>query len=144
MINSELTTTMSAPVKGKSAATQSDATRACLYAVVDRFNTDEPFWGSFVPIADLTEIGNDRFRLTLQGRGVLIAVRGELLRGIGEAVRYVPQLVVGAIPAIDPSTPHGPEPEIMWHHVDCSVDVEGKFTTSNFRKAIEAAISDLA
>ena len=135
---------MSAPVRGKSPGDLGDATRACVYAVVDRFNTDEPFWGSFVPIADLTEIGSDTFRLTLQGRGVLIAIRGELLRGIGESIRYTPRLVVGAIPPIDPSTPHGPEAPVVWHQVECSVDGDGKFVTSNFRAAIESAISDLA
>lgn len=134
---------MSATAKGKTPATLGDATRACLYAVVDRFNTDEPFWGSFIPVADLTEISTDKFRVTFQGRGVLITVRGTMLRGIGEAIRYAPTLAVGATPQPDPTNAEDVQSPVTWHQVACSVGDDGKFITSNFRAAIEAAIADL-
>ena len=134
---------MSATAKGKMPATLGDATRACLYAVVDRFNTDEPFWGSFVPVADLTVIDVDKFRVTLQGRGVLITVRGTMLRGVGDALRYSPTLVVGAMPVPDPSTAEEQHSPATWHQIACTVDDDGKFVTSNFRRAIESAIADL-
>lgn len=138
---------MSATAKGKTPATLGDATRACLYAVVDRFNTDEPFWGSFIPVADLTELGVDKFSASFYGRGVLITVRGTMLRGIGDALRYSPSLVVGAITMPDVSMIHmttdEPKPPLSWHRVACSVGEDGKFVTSNFRAAIESSIADL-
>jgi len=134
---SEINADMSAPVKGKSPATMSEATRACLYAVVDRFNTDEPFWGAFIPVADLTEIGDDSFCAAFHSRDLRLTVRGSLIRGIGETASIVPSIVVGATHiGEDPNPPR-------WHRVDCAVGADGKFVTSNFRKAIESAISDL-
>jgi hypothetical protein len=128
---------MSATVRGKSPANLSEATRACLYAVVDRFNTDEPFWSAFIPVADLTEIGDDWFRVAFHGRGLRLTVRGSLVHGIGETSPIVPSIVVGA-------THIGEEPNpLRWHRVDCAVGDDGKFVTSNFRSAIESAISDL-
>lgn len=128
---------MSATIRGKSPANLSEATRACLYAVVDRFNTDEPFWGGFIPVADLTELGEDRFRTAFQGRGLRLTVRGSLIRGIGEVASIVPSIVVGA-------TRIGEEPDpTCWHRVDCAVGDDGRFVTSNFRSAIESAISDV-
>lgn len=136
---------MSATAKGNAPATIGDATRACLYAVVDRFNTDEAFWGSFVPVADLTEIGADHFRLTLQGRGVLVAIRCTMLHGIGDGARFVPTIIVGAIPTPSPETADTPSPRepAIWHRVACAVGEDGKFITSNFRAAIEASIGDI-
>jgi len=129
---------MSAHVKGRSPANISEATRACLYAVVDRFNTDEPFWGEFIPVADLTEIGDDSFCVAFQGRDLRLTVRGSLIRGIGEIAQIVPSIVVGASHIGEEPGPPG------WHSVDCAVGEDGKFVTSNFRSAIESAISDLA
>jgi len=86
---------MSVHVKGRSPANISEATRACLYAVVDRFNTDEPFWGEFIPVADLTEIGEDSFCVAFHGRDLRLTVRGSLIRGIGEIAQIVPSIVVG-------------------------------------------------
>lgn len=134
---SELNGKMSAPVRGKSPANMSEATRACLYAVVDRFNTDEPFWGAFIPVADLTEIGEDSFCVAFHSRDLRLTVRGSLIRGIGETASIVPSIAVGA-------THIGEEPSpLHWHRVDCAVGDDGKFVTSNFRSAIESAISDL-
>jgi len=129
---------MSAAAKGKSSANLGEATRACLYAVVDRFNTDEPFWSAFIPVADLTEIGDDWFRVAFHGRGLQLTVRGSLVHGIGETSAIVPTLVVGANQIGDEQKPS------HWHRVDCSVGEDGKFVTSNFRSAIESAISDLS
>ena|SRR5690242_1346283 len=128
---------MSATAKGRSPANLSEATRACLYAVVDRFNTDEPFWSAFIPVADLTEIGDDWFRVAFHGRGLQLVVRGSLVRGIGETSPIVPSLVVGAKHIGDEQQPS------HWYRVDCAVGEDGKFVTSNFRSAIESAISDL-
>ena len=115
----------------------SEATRACLYAVVDRFNTDEPFWSAFIPVAELTEIGDDWFRVAFHGRGLQLTVRGSLVHGIGETSPFVPSLVVGA-------NRIGDDQKLSQsHHVDCAVGDDGKFVTSNFRSAIESAISDL-
>ena len=128
---------MSASVRGKSPANVGESARACLYAVVDRFNTDEPFWCAFVPVADLTEIGDDWFRVTLEGRGLRLTVHGKLVQGIGANAAIVPSLVVGAIRMADDGKPSS------WHRVECAVDDDGKFVTSNFRAAIESAIADL-
>lgn len=128
---------MSATAKGRSPANLGDATRACLYAVVDRFNTDEPFWSAFIPVAELTEIGEDWFRVAFHGRGLELTVRGSLVHGIGETSPIVPSLVVGA------NHIGAAEKPSHWHRVDCSVGEDGKFVTSNFRSAIESAISGL-
>lgn len=131
---------MSASVEGKSPADLGEAARACLYAVVDRFNTDEPFWSGFIPVADLTEIGDDWFRAAFEGRGFRLTVHGKLVQDIGATGAIVPSLVVGAIrtASADQGAPSG------WHRVDCAVGDDGKFVTSNFRAAIESAISGLA
>ena len=111
-----------------------EATRACLYAIVDRFNTDDPFWGSFVPEPDSTVVGTDTFDVTISGRGVRIAVRGTMR--IGPANQITPDLALGALRAGTADAPS------RWHAVTCLVDVEGRFVTSNFRTAMEAAITD--
>ena len=128
---------MSAHVRGKSPANISEATRACLYAVVDRFNTDEPFWGAFIPVADLTEIGDETFCAAFQSRDLRLTVRGSLIRGIGEIAQIVPSIVVGATRIGEEPTPRS------WHRVECAVGDDGKFVTSNFRSAIESAISEI-
>jgi len=129
---------MSAGVRGKTPADLGEAARACLYAVVDRFNTDEPFWGAFIPVADLTEVGDDCFRVAFEGRGLRLTVRGTLAKGIGQNAPIVPSLDVRASELTPYEKPSG------WHRVECAVGVDGKFVTSNFRAAIESAISELA
>lgn len=129
---------MSASVRGNPPANLGEAARACLYAVVDRFNTDEPFWCAFIPVADLTEIGDDWFRVAFEGRGLRLTVQGKLVQGIGANGAIVPSLVVGAIRTAEAAKPSG------WHRVECAVGDDGKFVTSNFRAAIESAISSLA
>jgi|SRR5215472_10737190 len=128
---------MSIMMNSTAAAGTDEAARACLYAVVDRFNTDDAFWGSFVPAADATDIGEDAFTVSLDGRGVRITVRGTLMRGLEDGPPIVPQLVVGAVRQGNQGAPK------TWHPITCSVNDEGRFVTSNFRAAIESAISDL-
>ena len=112
-----------------------ESARACLYAVVDRFNTEDPFWGAFVPEFESTYLGSDRFTVTLQGPGVRLKVQGVMLRD-SERGAITPSLVVGFIPAEGDAAP------TRWHPVTCTVDAQGRFGTANFRKAIEAAIKD--
>jgi len=114
-----------------------EAARACLYAVVDRFNTEDPFWGSFVPEFDSTFLGSDRFTVTLRGRGVRLKVQGVMLRPADGRGRIAPSLVVGSVPQSGDDSPS------RWHPVTCTVDDRGRFGTQNFRKAIEASIVDL-
>ena len=114
-----------------------EAARACLYAVVDRFNTEDQFWGSFVPEFESTYLGSDRFTVTLRGRGVRLKVQGVMLRNAERRGAITPSLVVGSEPA------EGDGPPRRWHPVTCTVDADGRFGTANFRKAIEAAIDDL-
>ena len=113
-----------------------EAARACLYAVVDRFNTEDAFWSSFVPEFESSTVGADRFSVTLLGRGVRLEVQGVILSGEG-AGSLSPRLVVGATPLTSAESPR------WWHPITCSVDEQGRFVTSNFRKAIENAIDDL-
>jgi len=112
--------------------------RACLYAVVDRFNTDDAFWGSFAPAPESTDIGEDSFAVSLEGRGVRITIRGALSRSDDKGSAIVPSLVVGATRLGMGGAP------LTWHPITCAVNDEGRFVTSNFRAAIESAISDLA
>lgn len=113
-----------------------EAARACLYAVVDRFNTEDSFWGSFVPEFESSRIESNSFSATLRGRGVRLEVQGTMLADVG-AVGVTPNLVVGAVPLFSAGSP------IRWHAVTCTVDPQGRFETSNFRNAIEAAIEDI-
>jgi hypothetical protein len=122
-----------APVASAAAA---DAARACLYAVVDRFNTEDPFWGSFVPEPDLTRLSHTGFSVTLRGRGIEFEVVGALARAYDVPGGFAPTVVVGARPS-------SATPPKAWHPVTCTVDDAGRFITSNFRKAIEASIDDV-
>jgi hypothetical protein len=111
--------------------------RACLYAVIDRFNTEDEFWGAFVPELDSTVLGEGRFTVVLQGGGARFEVQGMMLVDAGQPSSITPSLVVAGLP-IDGSRPR------RWHPITCAVDVNGRFVTSNFRRAIEAAIDDLS
>ena len=118
-------------------AAELEAARACLYAVVERFNTEDPFWGSFVPEFESTSLGADRFALTLRGAAIRLVVQGVMLRDSERPGTITPSLVVGA-------TPLGAQtPPSRWQPVTCTVDAQGRFGTANFRTAIEAAIEDL-
>ena len=119
------------------AAAASEAARACLYAVVERFNTEDPFWGAFVPELDSTSFGDDRFSVALHGRGVRLEVKGVMLTDNDKPGVVTPSLVVGACGQAAGAGVR------RWHPITCTVDANGRFATSNFRKAIEAAIDDL-
>lgn len=125
-----------APTRASQDDAVGESARACLYAVVDRFNTEDPFWGSFVPEFDSTYLGSDRFTLILQGPGVRLKVQGVMLRDVERRGTITPSLVVGSMPGEGDATP------TRWHPVTCTVDAQGRFGTANFRKAIEAAIQD--
>jgi len=115
-----------------------EAARACLYAVMDRFNTEDDFWGSFVPEFDATFLGSDRFTATLRGRGIRLRVQGVMLGGDSEGREAItPSLLIGSVPDSGDGEP------TRWHPVTCTVDSRGRFGTLNFRKAIEAAIDDI-
>jgi hypothetical protein len=128
---------VAATTRAAEEADAAEAARACLYAVVDRFNTEDEFWGSFVPEFESTYLGSDRFTVTLQGRGVRLKVQGMMLRDTERRGAITPSIVVATEP------PEGDEPPRRWHPVTCTVDAYGRFGTANFRKAIEAAIDDL-
>lgn len=117
--------------------TPDEAARACLFSVVDRFNTEDPFWGSFVPETDSTKLGDGRFSLTLRGHGVRIEVQGVMLVDAARPSDIRPSIVVGVS---DPEA--APAHGRRWHPVTCAVDVNGRFVTTNFRKAIELALAD--
>jgi hypothetical protein len=113
-----------------------DAVRSCLYAVVDRFNTEDPFWSSFVPDPDKTRIESGGFSVTLRGLGVDLEVVGVLAESASAPRGIIPSIVVGGkAPAM--------RSPLSWHPVTCTVDGDGRFVTSNFRKAIEASIDDV-
>lgn len=114
-----------------------DAARACLYAVVERFNTEDAFWGSFVPEMESTNFDDKRFCVRLEGRGVRLEVRGMILAMAETPPAFAPSVIVGATPPGSNATPD------RWHPINCSVDAHGCFVTSNFRKAIEASIADV-
>jgi hypothetical protein len=128
---------VAATTRAAEEADAGEAARACLYAVVDRFNTEDEFWGSFVPEFESTYLGSDRFTVTLQGRGVRLKVQGVMLRDAERRGAITPSLIVASEPA------EGDGPPRRWHPVTCTVDPHGRFGTENFRKAIEAAITDL-
>jgi hypothetical protein len=113
-----------------------EPTRACLFAVVERFNTEEPFWCSFVPEPEQTRLAPDAFSVTLRGCGLEFEVTGTLVESSGAPGGVRPTVVVGARPSARESPRH-------WHQVTCTVDSAGRFTTSDFRKAIEASIEDV-
>ena len=119
------------------ASDAAEAARACLFAVVDRFNTEDPFWGSFVPEIESTRIGDHRFWVALIGRGVRLEVQGVMVRDADRAGSIMPSLVVGAVSQSSDESPR------RWHAITCTVDAQGRFVTSNFRRAIESAIEDL-
>jgi len=112
-----------------------DAARACLIAVVDRFNTEDPFWSAFVPDPDQTRLTADGFSVTVRGLGCELEVIGKVARERSAAGGVAPTVSVGA------KRSSSPRPR-RWHPVDCSVDASGRFSTANFRKAIEASIVD--
>lgn len=115
-----------------------EAARACLFSVLDRFNTEDPFWGSFIPEFDATRLGEGRFSLVIRGRGARMEVQGVMLVDAGNAAAIRPSIVVGGIV-------EGGQPGTRrWHPVTCDVGENGRFVTSNFRKAIEAAVDDVA
>jgi hypothetical protein len=114
-----------------------DSTRSCLCSIIDRFNTEDPFWSAFVPDTEATVIEPGRFSLTLRGKGIRLDVCGVLIREVDNPSRLTPSLVVGAKRPSDASRPEA------WHPITCSVDRKGRFATSNFRIAIEASIDDV-
>jgi hypothetical protein len=115
----------------------SEATQACLFSVIDRFNTEDPFWSSFVPQPELTNLRDERFALTVGGKGVFVEIRGVMIRGRENPEQITPSIVVGAKTAASPTSPR------TWHPITCALDSSGRFVTSNFRKAIEASIEAL-
>ena len=131
-------TTMSIDFIDKSTeARLREAIRACCFAVVDRFNTEDPFWSGFVTDPERTTIGDDRFSLTLLGQGVELEVIGSVAAVAGVPGGVEPSVRVGGRPS--PTTS-----PLIWHSVDCTVDGSGRFVTKNFRRAIEASIGDLS
>jgi hypothetical protein len=112
-----------------------EATRACLYGVISWFNTDEPFWGDFVPESDRTWLSDDQFALTLRSGGIFLEVRGVTLEC--EPGLLQPSLIVGARSESRPSAP------VRWHPVSATMDERGCFVTSNFRAAVQASIEDV-
>lgn len=113
------------------------AVRACCFAVVDRFNTEDPFWSGFTPDPDRTALGNDRFSLILRGSGVELEVLGTVTASRGSPGGVEPSVSVRAKTAPLSSA-------AIWHRVDCTVDASGRFVTKNFRRAIEASIADIS
>lgn len=114
-----------------------EAAQACLYSVVDRFNTEDPFWSAFVPEFDSTSVGEGRFSVVLSGLGARIMVRGTIVSDAADPSSIMPVLSAGGIPVDDVGLPQ------RWHPISCSVDDKGRFSTSNFRVAIEASLRDL-
>ena len=109
-----------------------EAARACLYSVVDRFNTEDPFWGAFTPEPGSTTFGDGRFRLVLTGAGERIVVEGTMVMDAGDPTSITPQLVVGDA---TPGTARS-----QWVPVACAIDGDGRLVTADFRRAIETVL----
>jgi hypothetical protein len=129
---------VSAPgeVRSEERRRSSDAARACVFAILGWFNNEDPFWSSFVPEPELTEIKNGSFGIALRGDGVRLEVRGIMIGDMDSPEQVRPSIVVGA------RSNDGQSPPQTWYPISCSLGPQDRFVTFNFRHAVEAALAD--
>jgi hypothetical protein len=114
-----------------------EAARTCAFAILNWFDSEDPFWGSFVPRPESTELADGRFAVSLRGQGATLEVHGTMIPDFEEPRALSPSICVAGRRDGDESAPQ------CWHPIACSLSVQGRFATHNFRNAVDAALADV-